>query len=170
MPPPQLRVPGRRPCAARRRRPATGGRLVQARGPRGGGHARRRPPQRARRRLPGARGRPHGTRPRPGGRRLAHAPHRPGPAHLPPGGVAPPGASQGAWARRTSRPVPQPDRDPTPRPRTTSCGTPRASSGPPRPRPCPGASRRRCPARWSRRISRTRRPRRGVPRPCDGRR
>ncbi len=72
--------PGRRPRGARCRRPTVGGRLVQARGSRGGGHVRRRPPQRARRRLPGA-------------------------------------------------PIPRLARDPTPRPRTTSCSTPRASSG-----------------------------------------
>lgn len=50
-------------------------------------------------------------------------------------------------------------------PRTTCGGTPRASRARRRPPPCPGASRRPCPARWSRRRSRPRCPRREGPRP-----
>ena len=53
---------------------------------------------------------------------------------------------------------------PTP-PRTTCGGTPRALRARRRPPPCPGASRRPCPAQSSRRRSPRRRPRREGPRP-----
>ena len=67
-----------------------------------------------------------------------------------------PHANEGRWPRW--RPIPTP-------PRTTCGGTPHASRARRRPPPCPGAFRRPCPARSSRRRSPRRRPRREGSRP-----
>lgn len=87
---------------------------------------------------------------RPTGR--AARPHEPRP--VPSAG----GLHANEGCRPRWRPIPTP-------PRTTCGGTPRASRARRRPPPCPGASRRPCPARSSRRRSPRRRPRREAPRP-----